>query len=184
MNLQFDSDLQLFQKIEYLTLKNKGKGVKKMVPDIIGVGDENVSKTYMKWVIDEYFYSYIDKPYFQFNEFDGILRKSNLKSEQSLMKRSEWNKLRAAFGKPRRFSRNFVNTELERLNLFRDRVRKWMSRKKLINDGAFSTELTKRIQSIQPLQVVSLFILKNNKNRGKLSWQFTHKNCICILDQF
>lgn len=150
VNLQFDSDLQLFQKIEYLSLKNRGKGVRKPTFDMGSSAEENVSKTYLKWVIDEYFYSYIDKPYFQFNEFDGILRKAGATNEQFLLKKDDWNKLRASFGRPRRFSRNFINSELERLLLFRDRVRKWMSRKKLINDGAFSTELTKRIQSIQP----------------------------------
>jgi hypothetical protein len=82
INLQFDSDLQLFQKIEYLSLKNRGKGARKPTFDMGSSAEENVSKTYLKWVIDEYFYSYIDKPYFQFNEFDGILRKAGATNEQ------------------------------------------------------------------------------------------------------
>lgn len=157
INLQFESELQLFQKIEYLCLKQKEKNMKKSEFNGQSTTDEpdvTVSKNYINWIIDEYFYSYIDKPYFQFNEFDGILKKSGLKNEGLQLKKEDWNKLRSGFGKPRRFSRNFVNSELERQNLFRDRVRKWMSRKKLQNDGAFSTDLTKKIQGIQSLQVV------------------------------
>ena len=57
----------------------------------------------------------------------------------------EWNQFRRLLGKPRRFSKKFVHDEIGSLNKFRERVRIWLTKKQLINDGFFSPELTKAI---------------------------------------
>jgi hypothetical protein len=56
----------------------------------------------------------VDKPYFAYNEFKDFLAKAGLEDVGKLTK-SEWNVMRKAMGKPRRFSANFVKAEKNRL---------------------------------------------------------------------
>ena len=58
---------------------------------------------------------------------------------------NEWNFFRKRLGKPRRFSKKFVNDQIGSLNKYRERVRIWLTKKQLINDGYFSPELTRAI---------------------------------------
>lgn len=52
---------------------------------------------------NEYFYSHIDKPYFMCNEFKDMLRQVGLDNIGKVT-RKEWNLIRKAMGKPRKFS--------------------------------------------------------------------------------
>ena len=84
----------------------------------------------------------------------ALLDKIDLNPDEKGMTISEWNATRKAIGKPRRFSQTLVNQELELLNTFRERVRTWLFKKQLINDGLFPKELTQVIQNLTPLHVV------------------------------
>lgn len=128
-------------------------------------------------MIDEYFYSTLDKPYFQQNEFSRICEKTGLLTNRGALTIKEWNQFRKQLGKPRRFSRNFINQELRKLNLFRERTRIWNTKKQLIEDGMFSKELLYTIQNRQSLTVVIShhFFLTSRDNRF---WHWTaHQDC-------
>ncbi|KAK6130513.1 hypothetical protein DH2020_035741 [Rehmannia glutinosa] len=70
-----------------------------------------------RWCTYEWFYSAIDYPWFAKREFVEYLRKAwqciNVSSN-----------VKAALGKPRRFSEQFLKEEKEKLNQYRDSVRK------------------------------------------------------------
>lgn len=72
----------------------------------------------------EFFYSDIDRPWFNFNYFELDLCKLGIPTDTKLT-RTEWSLVRQQIRKrPRRFSRNFVNQEVERLKDYRSIVRK------------------------------------------------------------
>jgi len=76
-----------------------------------------------KWCLYEWFYSDIDKLFFEFNEFQVCL--DELKIEKTKLSRVEWSYIRQTYmGKPRRFSTAFLRDERRRLNLFRENVRR------------------------------------------------------------
>lgn len=108
----------------------------------------------MRYIIDEYFYSDIDKGFFEYNLLKTILNRIGLNEDDRGMTVKEWNSVRRMAGKPRRFSQVLVNQELEQLNTFRERARVWVNKKQLINDGLFPKELTLAIQNLIPMQVV------------------------------
>lgn len=83
-----------------------------------------------------------------------VLKKIDLNVEEKGLTIGEWNAVRKTMGKPRVFSQALINQELERLNSYRDKVRIWLSKKQLINDGLFPKEITRSIQALAPLQVV------------------------------
>lgn len=85
-----------------------------------------------------------------------ILKRIGLNDDDKGMKVDEWNAVRRAIGKPRRFSQAFVNQELELLNTYRERARVWVTKKQLINDGIFPKELTQSIQNLTSMQVVAI----------------------------
>ena len=156
--------MQLFQRLENLTSRI---GHSKRRLGTIGL-DGNLDTDqlfkpvdlllteFLRWVIDEYFYSDIDKGYFDFNLMQLVLRRLQLNLDDKGLAVAEWNAVRKTIGKPRRFSQNLVNQELEQLNTYRERARIWLHKKQLINDGLFPKELTHAIQNLIPLQVVFL----------------------------
>jgi len=86
-----------------------------------------------------------------------LLKKANVKISEGgspKLKIQGWNSFRKMLGKPRRFSRKFVNDELQNLNKYRERVRIWMTNKQIINDGSFAPELIRSIERLPPLEVV------------------------------
>lgn len=97
-----------------------------------------------------------------------LLKRLGLNEDDKGMKVSEWNSLRKAMGKPRRFSQALINQELDQLNTYRERARIWVTKKQLINDGLFPKELTLSIQNLTPMQVVACMFIQ----RAKLCWQF------------
>jgi len=75
------------------------------------------------WARYEFFYSDLDRPWFNFNEFQVNLAKHGISPTVKLSRR-EWSEVRKAiWGKPRRFSRKFVQDELDKLNSYRNLVR-------------------------------------------------------------
>lgn len=76
-----------------------------------------------RWCTYEWFYSAIDYPWFAKKEFIEYLCHVGLGHVPRLT-RVEWGVIRSSLGKPRRFSEQFLKEEKEKLNQYRDSVRK------------------------------------------------------------
>ncbi|KAI7741663.1 hypothetical protein M8C21_005361, partial [Ambrosia artemisiifolia] len=76
-----------------------------------------------RWATYEWFYSAIDYPWFAKREFVEYLDHVGLGHIPRLTK-VEWGVIRSSLGKPRRFSRNFLREEREKLWQYRESVRK------------------------------------------------------------
>ncbi|KAG0536103.1 hypothetical protein BDA96_03G035900 [Sorghum bicolor] len=81
------------------------------------------SEPLRRWCTYEWFYSAVDYPWFSNNEFVHYLDHAKL-SHLSKLTRSEWSAIRSSLGKPRRFSNNFLAVEKEKLEDYREQVRK------------------------------------------------------------
>lgn len=81
------------------------------------------SEPLRKWCTYEWFYSAVDFPWFSNNEFVHYLDHAKL-SHLSKLTRSEWSAIRSSLGKPRRFSDHFLAVEKEKLEDYREKVRK------------------------------------------------------------
>lgn len=75
-----------------------------------------------RWCALEWFYSAIDDPWFAKREFVEYLYHVGLGHVPRLT-RVEWGVIRSSLGKPRRFSRQFLKEEKDKLNQYRDSVR-------------------------------------------------------------
>jgi hypothetical protein len=80
-----------------------------------------VSEKVKKWIKYEYFYSSIDKPYFESNELQEYL--NLLKIPYKTLRRADFILIRKAIGKPRRLSQKFLERERQRLNKYREIAR-------------------------------------------------------------
>ncbi|KAK4769059.1 hypothetical protein SAY86_027209 [Trapa natans] len=76
-----------------------------------------------RWCIFEWFYSAIDYPWFAKREFVEYLNHVGLGHIPRLT-RVEWSVIRGSLGKPRRFSEIFLSEERQKLEQYRDSVRK------------------------------------------------------------
>jgi hypothetical protein len=95
-----------------------------------------------KFLVYEWFYSIIDYQYFSKNEYDECLKDLNLSHIQKLT-RYEWSQIRSgksklnstkAIGKPRRFSKNFLKSEKEKLEKNRTKLREKVKNFVKVND--------------------------------------------------
>ncbi|XP_055913278.1 protein lin-9 homolog [Eupeodes corollae] len=99
-----------------------------------------------KWVIFEWFYSFVDKPLFEGeNEFQICLNESfpNLKTRQ--LTRAEWQKMRSLMGKPRRCSQAFFEEERRELERKRQKIRFLQTRKQAGDINNFVRDLPDKI---------------------------------------
>ncbi|XP_060173823.1 protein ALWAYS EARLY 3-like isoform X1 [Lycium barbarum] len=107
------------------------------------------------WCIYEWFYSAIDYPWFAKREFVEYLYHVGLGHVPRLT-RVEWGVIRSSLGKPRRFSEQFLNEEKEKLNQYRESVRKHYSelregtREGLPADLARPLSVGQRVIAIHP----------------------------------
>ncbi|ONM28933.1 Protein ALWAYS EARLY 3, partial [Zea mays] len=90
------------------------------------------SEPLRRWCTYEWFYSAVDYPWFSNNEFVHYLDHAKL-SHLSRLTRSEWSAIRSSLGKPRRFSNHFLAVEKEKLEDYREKVRKIYAQ---LNDGS------------------------------------------------
>eukprot|EP00879_Flechtneria_rotunda_P011770 GHRR01012295.1.p1 GENE.GHRR01012295.1~~GHRR01012295.1.p1 ORF type:complete len:583 (+),score=258.78 GHRR01012295.1:822-2570(+) len=81
-----------------------------------------MSGRFRRWVMYEWHYSAIDRPYFMRNEMQELLDATGL-GHVTHLTGGEWSIVRSAFGRPRRVSLAFLKQERGRLNLYRERVR-------------------------------------------------------------
>ncbi|XP_057958844.1 protein ALWAYS EARLY 3-like isoform X2 [Malania oleifera] len=77
---------------------------------------------FRRWCTFEWFYSAIDYPWFAKQEFVEYLHHVGL-GHVSRLTRVEWGVIRSSLGKPRRFSKQFLKEEKEKLNEYRSSVR-------------------------------------------------------------
>lgn len=89
------------------------------------------SESLRRWCTYEWFYSAVDYPWFMNNEFVNYLNFAKL-SHLSRLTRSEWSTIRSSLGKPRRFSNHFLAVEKEKLEDYRQNVRKYYAE---LSDG-------------------------------------------------
>ncbi|KAJ6397535.1 hypothetical protein OIU77_018530 [Salix suchowensis] len=76
-----------------------------------------------RWCAFEWFYSAVDYPWFARREFVEYLNHVGLGHIPRLT-RVEWGVIRSSLGKPRRFSERFLHEEREKLQQYRESVRK------------------------------------------------------------
>ncbi|KAL2325514.1 hypothetical protein Fmac_024572 [Flemingia macrophylla] len=76
-----------------------------------------------RWLIFEWFYSAIDYPWFAKREFMEYLNHVGLGNIPRLT-RVEWSVIKSSLGKPRRFSEHFLSEERQKLEQYRESVRK------------------------------------------------------------
>ncbi|XP_011036805.1 PREDICTED: protein ALWAYS EARLY 2-like isoform X2 [Populus euphratica] len=76
-----------------------------------------------RWCTFEWFYSAVDYPWFAKREFVEYLNHVGLGHIPRLT-RVEWGVIRSSLGKPRRFSERFLQEEREKLQQYRESVRK------------------------------------------------------------
>ncbi|KAL9356099.1 hypothetical protein Peur_049352 [Populus x canadensis] len=76
-----------------------------------------------RWCTYEWFYSAVDCPWFSRREFVEYLNHVGLGHIPRLT-RVEWGVIRSSLGKPRRFSERFLHEEREKLQQYRESVRK------------------------------------------------------------
>lgn len=81
----------------------------------------SVSEKVKRWVVYEYFYSAIDKVYFEKNELLDCL--TSLGIPYRSLRRADFILIRKAIGKPRRFSAKFIQEERQRLHRYREIAR-------------------------------------------------------------
>ncbi|KAL0414702.1 UNVERIFIED_CONTAM: protein ALWAYS EARLY 3 [Sesamum radiatum] len=110
-----------------------------------------------RWCTYEWFYSAIDYPWFAKSEFVEYLYHVGLDHVPRLT-RVEWGVIRSSLGKPRRFSGQFLKEEKEKLNQYRDSVRKHYTelregvREGLPTDLARPLSVGQRVIAIHPKQ--------------------------------
>jgi hypothetical protein len=114
-----------------------------MLEDLCSQFSHILSTNAKKFLVYEWFYSIIDYQYFSKNEFDECLNDLNLFHIQKLT-RYEWSQIRngkinlnlkiKAIGKPRRFSKNFLKNEKEKLEKNRTNMREKVKNFVKVND--------------------------------------------------
>ncbi|XP_057806018.1 protein ALWAYS EARLY 3-like isoform X2 [Salvia miltiorrhiza] len=108
-----------------------------------------------RWCTYEWFYSAIDYPWFAKREFVEYLYHVGLGHVPRLT-RVEWGVIRSSLGKPRRFSEQFLKEEKDKLNQYRDSVRKHYTelregvREGLPTDLARPLSVGQRVIAIHP----------------------------------
>lgn len=80
------------------------------------------TKRVRRWCLYEWFYSGIDRLYFQQNEFKLLLNDIGIPHVDKLS-RTEWAYIRGRLGKPRRLSHRYLQEERRKLEDYREEVR-------------------------------------------------------------
>ncbi|XP_012156547.1 protein lin-9 homolog [Ceratitis capitata] len=106
-----------------------------------------------RWVIFEWFYSFIDKALFEGeNDFQVCLTESFPNLNTRHLTRAEWRKVRSLMGKPRRCSQAFFEEERRELERRRQKIRYIQSRKSGdIKDLNYVRDLPEKIPLSLPI---------------------------------
>ncbi|KAJ7977966.1 Protein ALWAYS EARLY 3 [Quillaja saponaria] len=111
-----------------------------------------------KWCTFEWFYSAIDYPWFAKREFMEYLNHVGLGNIPRLT-RVEWSVIKSSLGKPRRFSEHFLHEERQKLEQYRESVRKHYTEVRTGMRDGLPTDLAK------PLFVGQRVIVLHPKTR-------------------
>ncbi|KAM7257518.1 hypothetical protein ACFE04_013259 [Oxalis oulophora] len=122
-----------------------------------------------RWCAYEWFYSTIDYPWFARREFVEYLDHVGL-SHIPRLTRVEWGVIRSSLGKPRRFSEQLLKEEKEKLNQYRESVRKHYSEVRNGTGEGLPTDLAR------PLSVGQRVIAIHPRT-GEI-----HDGCILTVD--
>lgn len=116
------------------------------------------SEKVRRWCVYEWFYSAIDLPWFARNEFVEYLNHAGLGHVPRLT-RAEWGVIRGSLGKPRRLSKRFLQEERDKLEAYRDTVRKHYQEVRLGQRDGLPTDLPR------PLTVGQRVIARHPKTK-------------------
>jgi hypothetical protein len=75
-----------------------------------------------KWCLYEWFCADMDRPFFEYNDFQHCLNEMGL-GHITHLTRVEWSHVRSVMGKPRRFSQAFLQGERTKLHEYRANIR-------------------------------------------------------------
>lgn len=136
----------------------------------------------------EYFYSNIDKAFFENSDFKKYLLSIGLKEKQKL-NRLDWFLIKRALPKPRRFSKNFLADEKKKLYQYRKIVRSYINNNVFIlkksyfeNNEIENEELVQKVKGMQILSVGDI-VLAQHPLCGHLHFGsvFTNQNSFLIV---
>ncbi|XP_015573347.1 protein ALWAYS EARLY 3 isoform X2 [Ricinus communis] len=139
-------------KIAIPSIKDSAVSLKKKLSNCLS------SYLVRRWSIFEWFYSAIDYPWFAKREFVEYLDHVGLGHIPRLT-RVEWGVIRSSLGKPRRFSEQFLSEEKEKLNQYRESVRKHYTELRAGTRDGLPTDLAR------PLSVGQRIIALHPKTR-------------------
>ncbi|KAL2459632.1 Protein ALWAYS EARLY 3 [Forsythia ovata] len=122
-----------------------------------------------RWCKYEWFYSAIDYPWYAKREFVEYLYHVGLGHVPRLTL-VEWGVIRSSLGKPRRFSEQFLKEEKEKLNQYRDSVRRHYTELREGIRGGIPTDL------VMPLSVGQHIIAIHPKTRE------IHDGCVLTVE--
>ncbi|KAF5752213.1 hypothetical protein HS088_TW01G00121 [Tripterygium wilfordii] len=132
-----------------------------------------------RWCVFEWFYSAIDYPWFAKREFVEYLDHVGLGHVPRLT-RVEWGVIRSSLGKPRRFSKQFLKEEKEKLNQYQESVRKhYAELREGIRDG-LPTDLARPLSVGQ--RVVAIHPSTGEVHDGSVL-SIDHSRCCVQFDQ-
>jgi DIRP/Myb-like DNA-binding domain len=84
--------------------------------------EQPISPKFLQWCKAEWFYSYIDKAFFDHNEFEEALKVLKI-SEIENFSKYEYSLIRNILGRPRRFSSSFISQERKKLSKYREAIK-------------------------------------------------------------
>ncbi|VYS68097.1 unnamed protein product [Arabidopsis thaliana] len=132
-----------------------------------------------RWCIYEWFYSAIDYPWFAKMEFTDYLNHVGLGHAPRLT-RVEWSVIKSSLGRPRRLSQRFLQDERDKLQEYRESVRKHYTELRGCATGVLHTDLAR------PLSVGNRVIAIHPKTReirdGKIL-TVDHNKCNVLFDE-
>ncbi|KAE8677621.1 Always early, putative isoform 3 [Hibiscus syriacus] len=129
-----------------------------------------------RWCIFEWFYSTIDYPWFAKREFVEYLDHVGLGHIPRLT-RVEWGVIRSSLGKPRRFSEQFLKEEREKLNQYRESVRRHYTELRAGIGEGLPTDLARPLSvgqrdidcmPLNPLENLPAYLLRQNAGIRRL----------------
>lgn len=138
-----------------------------------------LSQLLRRWCVFEWFYSAIDYPWFAKSEFVEYLNHVGLGHIPRLT-RVEWGVIRSSLGKPRRFSKQFLQEEREKLEQYRESVRTHYAelragtREGLATDLARPLSVGQRVIACHPrtreIHDGSVLTVDRNRCRVQFDW--------------
>jgi len=156
--LDFDfNDPELLKNAEIWSRTCLGKSNKRVGNFSLrrNVNERYYPTSFLKLLDNETFYSTLDEPFFAFNQFQLLL---GSQMEDKNLTKGEWNVLRRMMGKPRRFSQEFIKSQIQDLNNYRVIARNYMAGRGTLPENRIHPFMAQRIRNLKPLQVSQIVL--------------------------